>query len=63
MMSCQKRREDVSHELFLGGESGEAGGSFGCLLQLKKCEKCAGDCDYLWLSAVHTPLLGPMVPY
>lgn len=30
---------------------------------LKKCEKCAGDSYYLWLSAVYTPLLGPMVPY
>lgn len=30
---------------------------------LQKCEKCAGDGDNLWLSAVYTPLLGPMFPY
>lgn len=42
---------------------GEVGEGVWVSAPRKKCEKCAGDCDYLWLSAVYTPLLGPVVPY
>ncbi len=35
------------------GEFWEVGGGVWVSAPLKKCEKCAGDCDYLWLSAAY----------
>lgn len=34
----------------------EAGEGVWVTAALEKCEKCAGDCDYSWLSAAHAPL-------